>query len=123
MKLLFRENTLVPLHPYAGETSVHCPWVLNKTNCMTNGHRTKCPTFQTAQIMYDLELSRRLCIIKSSQATSRVKNHFRTLRTRTEMDLETLVSSCFNHLTRLVAREDFIIAQIMFNNIRKQNSQ
>jgi hypothetical protein len=24
------------------------------------------------------------------------------------MDLETLVSSCFNHLTRLVAREDFI---------------
>jgi hypothetical protein len=25
------------------------------------------------------------------------------------MDLETLVSSCFNHLMRLVAREDFII--------------
>jgi hypothetical protein len=34
---------------------------------------------------------------------------FRTLRTRTEMDRETLVSSCFNHLTRLVAREDFIM--------------
>jgi hypothetical protein len=39
-------------------------------------------------------------------------NHFRTLRTRTEMDLETLVSSCFNHLTRLVAREDFIISRL-----------
>jgi hypothetical protein len=35
--------------------------------------------------------------------------HFSTLRTRTEMVLETLVFSPFNHLTRLVAREDFII--------------
>jgi hypothetical protein len=53
--------------------------------------------------MYDLELSRRHCIIKSSQATSRV------LRTRAVMALETSVFSYFNHLTRLVAREDFII--------------
>jgi hypothetical protein len=36
-------------------------------------------------------------------------NHFSTLRTRTEKVLETLVFSPFNHLTRLVAREDFII--------------
>jgi hypothetical protein len=34
---------------------------------------------------------------------------FSTLRMRTEMVLETLVSSPFNHLTRLMAREDFII--------------
>jgi hypothetical protein len=34
---------------------------------------------------------------------------FSALRTRTEMDLETSVFSSFNHLTRLVAREDFII--------------
>jgi hypothetical protein len=52
--------------------------------------------------LYDLELSRRQCIIKSSLL-------FRTLRMRTEMDLETSVFSYFNHLTRLVAREDFII--------------
>jgi hypothetical protein len=38
-------------------------------------------------------------------------NHFRTLRTRTEMDLETSVLSYFNHLTRLVAQEDFIIKE------------
>jgi hypothetical protein len=29
------------------------------------------------------------------------------------MDLETLVSSCFNQLTRLVAREDFIIYKLI----------
>jgi hypothetical protein len=39
------------VHPYAGETSE--PWVTNKTNYTTNGHRTKCPTFQTAQIMFN----------------------------------------------------------------------
>jgi hypothetical protein len=33
---------------------------------------------------------------------------FSTLRTRTGMVLETLVFSPFNHLTRLVARENFI---------------
>jgi hypothetical protein len=32
-----------------------------------------------------------------------------TLRTRTEMVFETLVFSPFNHLTRLIARENFII--------------
>jgi hypothetical protein len=36
-------------------------------------------------------------------------SHISTLRTRTEIVLETLVSSPFNHLTRLVARENFII--------------
>jgi hypothetical protein len=36
-------------------------------------------------------------------------SHFSTLRTRTEMVLETLVFSPFDHLTRLVARENFII--------------
>jgi hypothetical protein len=43
------------LHPYAGETSVHCLhlWVLNKTNYTTNGHGTKCPTFQAAQNMFN----------------------------------------------------------------------
>jgi hypothetical protein len=35
--------------------------------------------------------------------------HISTLRTRTEMVLETLVFSPFNQLTRLVAREHFII--------------
>jgi hypothetical protein len=35
--------------------------------------------------------------------------YFSILRTRTEMVIETLVFSPFNHLTRLVAREDFII--------------
>jgi hypothetical protein len=85
--------------------------------------------------VYDLELSRRLSIIKFSRATSRVKllngektNVSRaisvlvlrelknpkdeggsTLRTRTEMVLETLVFSSFNHLTRPVAQENFII--------------
>jgi hypothetical protein len=43
------------LHPHARETSAHClePWVTNKTNCTTDGHRTKRPTFQTAQIMFN----------------------------------------------------------------------
>jgi hypothetical protein len=36
-------------------------------------------------------------------------SHFSTLRTRTEMVLETLVFLPFNHLTRLVTRENFII--------------
>jgi hypothetical protein len=36
------------------------------------------------------------------------------LRTRTEMVLETLVLSTFNHLTLLVARENFIISYIIF---------
>jgi hypothetical protein len=36
-------------------------------------------------------------------------NHFRTLRTRAVMALETSVSSYFNQLMRLVAREDFIL--------------
>jgi hypothetical protein len=36
-------------------------------------------------------------------------SHFSTLRTRMEMVLKTLVFSPFNHLTRLVAREDFIM--------------
>jgi hypothetical protein len=52
--------------------------------------------------MYDLELSRRLSIITSPLPAA-------TLRMRTEMVLETLVSSSFNHLTRLVSREAFII--------------
>jgi hypothetical protein len=38
-----------------------------------------------------------------------VLRDFSTLRTRTEIVLETLVFSSFNHVTRLVAREDFII--------------
>jgi hypothetical protein len=81
--------------------------------------------------VYDLELLRRLCIIKSSRASSRVKwlngeknqsfeDHLRTevagvpirvstLRTRMEMVLDTLVFSPFNHLMRLVDRENFII--------------
>jgi hypothetical protein len=106
---------------------------------------------------YDLQLSRRLTIIKSSLATSRIKwlngektnfprtisvlvlrvlkwldiparapciymyicmykydtdgnsSHFSTLRTRTDMVLGKLVFSPFNHLMRLLAREDFII--------------
>jgi hypothetical protein len=36
-------------------------------------------------------------------------SHFSTLRTRTEMVLEMLVFSPFNHLKQLVAQEDFII--------------
>jgi hypothetical protein len=39
-------------------------------------------------------------------------NHFRTLRTRAVMALEPSVFSYFNHLTRLVAREYFIIQKI-----------
>jgi hypothetical protein len=50
---------------------------------------------KTAFNLYDLEFSRRLCIIKSSRATISI--------------LETLDFSPFNHLTRLVAQEDFII--------------
>jgi hypothetical protein len=87
-----------------------------------NLHSTDCPLIMMAIwhgfpvhklniIMYDLELSRRHCIIKSSRATSRVnsfRRNFRTLRTRAVMALETSVSSFFNQLTRLVAREDFI---------------
>jgi hypothetical protein len=79
--------------------------------------------------MYDVELSQRLCIIKSSTATSRVNwlngekssvlvlralQYFSTLRTRTKMVLEMLVFSPFSQLTRLVAREDFIIILIDF---------
>jgi hypothetical protein len=69
-------------------------------------------------LIYDLELSRRLCIIKSSRATSRVKwlNGEKTNVSRTsprpqgaELVLETLVFSPSHHLSRLVAREDFII--------------
>jgi hypothetical protein len=45
-------------------------------------------------------------IIKCSQATSRVS----TLRTRTEMVLETSVY--FIHLTWLIAREDFIVLTV-----------
>jgi hypothetical protein len=37
---------------------------------------------------------------------------FRTLRTRAVMALETSVFSYFNHLTRLVARGDFIIIML-----------
>jgi hypothetical protein len=74
--------------------------------------------------MYDLELSQRLRIIKSAWATSHVKwlngektNISRTisvlvlrvLKKRTEMVLEPLVFSAFNHLMQLVARADFII--------------
>jgi hypothetical protein len=46
-------HTVESVAPIRRETSVHClePWVTNKTNYTTNGHRTKCPTFQTAQIM------------------------------------------------------------------------
>jgi hypothetical protein len=81
-------------------------------------------------VMYDQKLSQRLCIIKYSRATSRVKwlngektnvsrtisvlvlralKYFGTLRTRTEMTLETLVFSSFNNLMRLADREYFII--------------
>jgi hypothetical protein len=71
--------------------------------------------------MYDLELSRRLSIIKSSRATSRVnwlngeKNTVsRTISVlvlrvlKSVVILETLVFSSLNQLTRLGAREDFI---------------
>jgi hypothetical protein len=64
-------------------------------------------TFTCSNVLvYDLELSRRLCTIKSSRATSRVKwlNGEKTNVSRT-----TLVFSPFNHLTQLVAREDFIV--------------
>jgi hypothetical protein len=37
-----------------------------------------------------------------------VKKHVSTLRTKTEMDFETLVFSPLNHLTRLITRENFI---------------
>jgi hypothetical protein len=43
-------------------------------------------------------------------------SHFSTLRTRTEMVLETLIFSPFNHLTRLVARQNFITAMICSRN-------
>jgi len=51
---------------------------------------------------FDLLLPQRLItnVLKFSRATS-------TLRTRTEMLFETLVSSPFKQLTRLVARENF----------------
>jgi hypothetical protein len=59
----------------------------------------------------------RLSIIKFSRATSRVKwfkvTDFSILRSTTEMVLETLVFSPFNHLTRLVARRNFIIKDIV----------
>jgi hypothetical protein len=61
-------------------------------------------------MMYDLELSRQHCIIKSSRATSRVKwlkyENTDVSRAITALVLRT---TYFNHLTRLVAREDFII--------------
>jgi hypothetical protein len=57
-------------------------------------------------MLYDLELSRRQCIIKSSRATSRVKwlkyDHTDVSRAITALVLRVL-------RTRLVAREDFII--------------
>jgi hypothetical protein len=69
--------------------------------------------------MYDLELSRRLCIIKYSRAISRVKwfkheeiNVSRSISVLvlSVLDFRTLrTTSCLNHLTRLIAREDFII--------------
>jgi hypothetical protein len=42
-------------------------------------------------------------------------NQTSTLRTRTEMVFETLVFSPLNHLTRLIARENFIIANLVYN--------
>jgi hypothetical protein len=51
-----------------------------------------------------------------------LKGTLSTLRTRTEMVLETLVYSPFNHLTRLVAEEDFIIGLLWtyHENIRNR---
>jgi hypothetical protein len=40
--------------------------------------------------------------------TDWIPGHFSSLRTRTEMVLKMLVSSAFNHLTWLAARESFI---------------
>jgi len=50
-------------------------------------------------------------MMKFSRAISRVKwlSGEKTLRTRTEMVFETLVFSPLNHLTRLIARKNFII--------------
>jgi hypothetical protein len=39
------------------------------------------------------------------------------MRTRMEMALETLVFSPFNHLTWLIAREDFIISEVLAASI------
>jgi hypothetical protein len=57
--------------------------------------------------------------MKFPRAISRVRwlsgeqtNVSKTLRTRTEMVFETLVCSPFNYLTRLIARENFIIILI-----------
>jgi hypothetical protein len=54
-------------------------------------------------------------MMKFSWAISHVKwlssghNQTSTLRTRTEMVIETLVFSLLNHLTQLIARENFIM--------------
>jgi hypothetical protein len=75
--------------------------------------------------MYDLMLSRRVCKMswvrwfsffletKVSKTISVlvlrvVQFNSTALRTRTEMVFDTLVSKKLNHLTRLIAREDFI---------------
>jgi hypothetical protein len=52
----------------------------------------------------------------NTSTMSRNNKILRTLRTRTEMDLETSVFSYFNHLTRLVAREDFIVIVLLINS-------
>jgi hypothetical protein len=79
-------------------------------------------------VLHDLKLSRRLNAVKLSWAAIRFrwlqgeKNQlfkyrlcsrhrgtgFSSLVTRTELILETMVNSPFNHLTRLVAPESFI---------------
>ncbi|KDR09549.1 Replicase polyprotein 1a [Zootermopsis nevadensis] len=59
--------------------------------------------------MYDQKLSRRLSTTNSALATSRVFILRVTLRTTTKIDLETLVFSSLNDLTRPGAREEFII--------------
>jgi hypothetical protein len=45
--------------------------------------------------------------------------HISDLKTATEMVIETLAFSSLNHLTRLVAREDFIIKIIVYALIRR----
>jgi hypothetical protein len=77
--------------------------------------------------MYDLKLSRRLTLIKPSQAVSRVSwlkltdvsgtmsvPYSRAVIMRTEMVSETSV--IFNQLTRLIAREGFKLHNDEHNN-------
>lgn len=64
--------------------------------------------------MYDQKLSRRLSTTNSALATSRVFILRVTLRTTTKIDLETLVFSSLNDLTRPGAREEFIIRPVTF---------